>query len=160
MKRKATIFNLFTIMAATRVITAAAAATQTTSCFLAKRAFVLPAKKSSGGFGALCFSRRALVLKSKRPFSCSAIYNPQVKVNEEGQPETLDYRVFFLDGSGKKVLSFCFVSDFSVLCLSVFKIKAWFTGKVLRKWINSEFLEYSVVRLVTDHSEEIFFEIV
>ncbi|CAF1696828.1 unnamed protein product [Brassica napus] len=85
-------------MAATRVITAASA----TSCFLAKRAFVLPAKRSCGG-GALCFNRRALVLKSKRPFSCSAIYNPQVKVKEEGQPETLDYRVFFLDGSGKKV---------------------------------------------------------
>ena len=86
-------------MAATRVITAASA---TTSCFLAKRAFVLPAKRSCGG-GALCFSRRAFVLKSKRPFSCSAIYNPQVKVKDEGQPETLDYRVFFLDGSGKKV---------------------------------------------------------
>ncbi|CAN6810479.1 unnamed protein product [Brassica oleracea] len=85
-------------MAATRVITAASA----TSCFLAKRAFVLPAKRSCGG-GALCFNRRALVLKSKRPFSCSAIYNPLVKVKEEGQPETLDYRVFFLDGSGKKV---------------------------------------------------------
>ncbi|KAH0895573.1 LOW QUALITY PROTEIN: hypothetical protein HID58_045141 [Brassica napus] len=85
------------IMAATRVMMTAA---QTTSCFLAKRAFLLPAKTSHG---ALCFNRRALALKSKRPFSCSAIYNPQVKVKEEGQPETLDYRVFFLDGSGKKV---------------------------------------------------------
>ncbi|VVB13811.1 unnamed protein product [Arabis nemorensis] len=91
-------------MAATRVITAAAAATQTTSCFLAKRAFFSPAKKScGGGFRGLCFNRRDLVLKSKRPFSCSAIYNPQVKVKEEGQPESLDYRVFFLDGSGKKI---------------------------------------------------------
>nr|VDC84844.1 unnamed protein product [Brassica rapa] len=84
-------------MAATRVMMTAA---QTTSCFLAKRAFLLPEKTSHG---ALCFNRRALALKSKRPFSCSSIYNPHVKVKEEGQPETLDYRVFFLDGSGKKV---------------------------------------------------------
>ncbi|RID73152.1 hypothetical protein BRARA_B00320 [Brassica rapa] len=62
-------------MAATRVMMTAA---QTTSCFLAKRAFLLPAKTSHG---ALCFNRRALALKSKRPFSCSAIYNPQVKVS-------------------------------------------------------------------------------
>jgi len=117
-KRKATIFNLSTIMAATRVLTAATAVTQTTSCFLAKQAFTLPAKKSCGGFGGLCFSRRALVLKSKRPFSCSAIYNPQVKVQEEGPAESLDYRVFFLDGSGKKVP---FVSDFSVFCLRCLK---------------------------------------
>ncbi|CAN7068898.1 unnamed protein product [Brassica rapa subsp. trilocularis] len=88
-------------MAATRVLTAAAATTQPTSCFLSKRAFLLPAKTSSL---ALSFNRRPLVLKSKRPFSCSAIYNPQTKVQEEGQSETLDYRVFFLDGgSGKKV---------------------------------------------------------
>ncbi|KAF8115732.1 hypothetical protein N665_0025s0189 [Sinapis alba] len=84
-------------MAATRVITAP------TSCFLSKRAFLLPAKTSC--VGGLSFNRRsALVLKSKkRPFSCNAIYNPQVKVQEEGQSETLDYRVFFLDSSGKKV---------------------------------------------------------
>ncbi|OIV96106.1 hypothetical protein TanjilG_13038 [Lupinus angustifolius] len=32
-----------------------------------------------------------------------AIYNPQLLVKEDGQPETLDYRVFFHDQSGKKV---------------------------------------------------------
>ncbi|CAH8282013.1 unnamed protein product [Eruca vesicaria subsp. sativa] len=88
-------------MAATRVLTAAAATTKPTSCFLSKRAFLLPTNTSCGG-AALSFNRRALVLKSKQPFSCNAIYNPQVKVKEEGQSETLDYRVFFLDGSGKK----------------------------------------------------------
>ncbi|XP_010546358.1 PREDICTED: soluble inorganic pyrophosphatase 6, chloroplastic-like [Tarenaya hassleriana] len=86
-------------MAATRVITVAS---QTTSCLLAKRQCLLPTGKI-GGFGGLCFSRRSLVLKSKRPFSCNAIHNPQVQIKDEGQPDTLDYRVFFLDGSGKKV---------------------------------------------------------
>ncbi|MBA0572658.1 hypothetical protein Golob_002984 [Gossypium lobatum] len=40
---------------------------------------------------------------SKRLFSCNAIYNPQVQIKQEGQPETLDYRVFFEDTSGKKI---------------------------------------------------------
>ncbi|KAL6555574.1 Soluble inorganic pyrophosphatase 6, chloroplastic [Orobanche hederae] len=34
------------------------------------------------------------------PLRC--IYNPRVQIKEEGQSETLDYRVFFLDNSGKK----------------------------------------------------------
>ncbi|MED6169515.1 Soluble inorganic pyrophosphatase 6, chloroplastic [Stylosanthes scabra] len=53
-------------------------------------------------------ARNALNLRrssSKRSYSytCSAIYNPDVLVKEEGQPQTLDYRVFFLNKSGKKV---------------------------------------------------------
>ncbi|KAL4338830.1 hypothetical protein HN51_049064 [Arachis hypogaea] len=40
---------------------------------------------------------------SKKSYTCSAIYNPDVLVKEEGQPQTLDYRVFFLNKSGKKV---------------------------------------------------------
>ncbi|XP_010527173.1 PREDICTED: soluble inorganic pyrophosphatase 6, chloroplastic-like [Tarenaya hassleriana] len=79
-----------------------APASHTASCLLAKRPFLLPAGKI-GGVGGICFNRRGLLLKSKRPFSCTAIYNPLVQIKEDGQPETLDYRVFFLDGSGKKV---------------------------------------------------------
>ncbi|ESQ31433.1 hypothetical protein EUTSA_v10004681mg [Eutrema salsugineum] len=90
-------------MAATRVITtAASSASQTTSCLFTKRPFLLPTQKVCG-FNGLCFNKRALVVKSKRPFSCNAIYNPQVQTTQEGQSETLDYRVFFQDGSGKKV---------------------------------------------------------
>ncbi|XP_077217592.1 soluble inorganic pyrophosphatase 6, chloroplastic-like isoform X2 [Tasmannia lanceolata] len=48
--------------------------------------------------------QRALHLtKPRRLFTCRALYNPQVRIKEEGQPETLDYRVFFIDNSGKKV---------------------------------------------------------
>ncbi|MFS7920688.1 putative inorganic diphosphatase [Helianthus anomalus] len=43
-----------------------------------------------------------LALK-KRGFACSALYKPDVQIKEEGLPETLDYRVFFVDDSGKKV---------------------------------------------------------
>ncbi|EOY15582.1 hypothetical protein SCA6_008926 [Theobroma cacao] len=35
--------------------------------------------------------------------SCRAIHNPKVQIKEEGQPQTLDYRVFLVDHSGKKV---------------------------------------------------------
>ncbi|KAJ9705453.1 hypothetical protein PVL29_003475 [Vitis rotundifolia] len=40
---------------------------------------------------------------SKRLFTCKALHNPQLHVKEQGQPETLDYRVFFHDSSGKTV---------------------------------------------------------
>ncbi|CAM8936525.1 hypothetical protein QQ045_012756 [Rhodiola kirilowii] len=40
---------------------------------------------------------------SKRLFACRALYLPEIKVKEEGQAETLDYRVFFVDQAGKKV---------------------------------------------------------
>lgn len=39
-----------------------------------------------------------------RLFTCRALYRPEAQIKEEGQPETLDYRVFFVDQSGKKVL--------------------------------------------------------
>ncbi|CAA6657619.1 unnamed protein product [Spirodela intermedia] len=35
--------------------------------------------------------------------ACRALYQPDIQIKEEGQPETLDYRAFFLDGSGKKI---------------------------------------------------------
>ncbi|KAF8404778.1 hypothetical protein HHK36_009667 [Tetracentron sinense] len=40
---------------------------------------------------------------SKRLFTCRALYKPEVQIKEEGQPETLDYRAFFVDNSGKKI---------------------------------------------------------
>lgn len=83
-------------MAATRAI--AAVAGQTASCLLSKRPFALKQKPNS-----ICFNRKTFVV-SKRLFSCNAIYNPEVQIKEEGQPETLDYRVFFVTNSGKKVL--------------------------------------------------------
>ncbi|GKV24273.1 hypothetical protein SLEP1_g33904 [Rubroshorea leprosula] len=74
---------------------ALASNTMTASCFLPKTPFVLKQ-------GALSFSggRR---LSKRLLFTCNAIYKPQVQIKEEGQPETLDYRVFFLNDSGKKI---------------------------------------------------------
>ncbi|KAK0591163.1 hypothetical protein LWI29_036377 [Acer saccharum] len=83
--------------AATRAM---AVAGQTTSCLLSKRPFTL---KQKPHFSNLCFYNKRVVFSSKRLFSCSAIYNPQVQIKEEGLPETLDYRLFFSDKSGKKV---------------------------------------------------------
>lgn len=66
---------------------------------------------SHAGKCGLLFQRRpfaarpgAVHLRSKALHkACRALYQPDIQVKEEGQPETLDYRVFFLDGSGKKV---------------------------------------------------------
>ncbi|XP_057433528.1 soluble inorganic pyrophosphatase 6, chloroplastic-like [Lotus japonicus] len=41
--------------------------------------------------------------RTTRSFTCRAIYNPQVLLKEEGQPQSLDYRAFFVDQSGNKV---------------------------------------------------------
>uniref|UniRef100_A0A7N0V173 inorganic diphosphatase n=1 Tax=Kalanchoe fedtschenkoi TaxID=63787 RepID=A0A7N0V173_KALFE len=46
---------------------------------------------------------RKLGQSSRRLFACRALYVPEIKVKEEGQAETLDYRVFFVDQGGKKV---------------------------------------------------------
>ncbi|KAI3843145.1 hypothetical protein MKW92_049484, partial [Papaver armeniacum] len=46
------------------------------------------------------FSRRA---SSKRAFTCKPLYKPEIQIKQEGPPETLDYRVFFQDNSGKKL---------------------------------------------------------
>ncbi|KAK9073983.1 hypothetical protein SSX86_006578 [Deinandra increscens subsp. villosa] len=51
----------------------------------------------------LCFNNNTKLVSKKRGFACSALYRPHVEIKEEGQPETLDYRVFFVDNSGKKV---------------------------------------------------------
>ncbi|XP_074584340.1 LOW QUALITY PROTEIN: soluble inorganic pyrophosphatase 6, chloroplastic-like [Curcuma longa] len=47
---------------------------------------------------------RPISLISRRRFVApSALLKSDLLIKEDGQPETLDYRVFFLDGSGKKV---------------------------------------------------------
>ncbi|KAG4945470.1 Soluble inorganic pyrophosphatase 6, chloroplastic [Glycine soja] len=78
-------------MAATRAITIAS---NSTCSLLAKKPFV--------GGTALSLNNLKFC-RTRRSYTCRAIYNPQVVVKEEGQPETLDYRVFFVDKSGKKV---------------------------------------------------------
>ncbi|XP_010943167.1 soluble inorganic pyrophosphatase 6, chloroplastic [Elaeis guineensis] len=48
--------------------------------------------------------RSVASLRFRRRFLAPAVlHKPDVQIKEEGQPETLDYRVFFLDGSGKKI---------------------------------------------------------
>ncbi|MBA0754964.1 hypothetical protein Gogos_005528, partial [Gossypium gossypioides] len=66
------------------------------SCMLLKTPFSL-----KRGSKALSFNNGRRL--SKRLFSCNAIYNPQVRIKREGQPETLNYRVFFEYASGKKI---------------------------------------------------------
>lgn len=92
---------LSSAMAATRVIVSAS--NTITTSLLQKgplrnpKTFSLCFKNTSSNYG--------LLVQKRRLFTCNAIYNPQVQIKEEGQPETLDYRVFLLDNSGKKVLS-------------------------------------------------------
>lgn len=88
---------------------AAKAISQTTSCLLSKTPFAL---KHKSHITNLCFGTKRVAFPSKRLFSCRAIYNPQVQITEEGQPETLDYRVFFVNNSGKKVLFFYLAKKF------------------------------------------------
>ncbi|XP_059653128.1 soluble inorganic pyrophosphatase 6, chloroplastic-like [Cornus florida] len=85
-------------MAATRVISTIAASNSraATTSLLLKGPF-----RSSHSLS-LCFNNR--LVPKKRSFTCTALYKPfDVQTKEEGQPETLDYRVFFVDDSGKKV---------------------------------------------------------
>ncbi|KAH7852410.1 hypothetical protein Vadar_024455 [Vaccinium darrowii] len=81
--------------AAGRVIAIVASTTATTS--LLSRGSLRRSQVLS-----LCFNNNRLVPK-KRLFTCTALYKPDVQIKEEGLPETLDYRVFFVDNFGKKV---------------------------------------------------------
>jgi hypothetical protein len=82
--------------AATTTRAIAVASNTTASCLFFKRPLLL--KRNS-----LCFKNPR---GATRLFTCRAIYNPEaLQIKEEGQPETLDYRVFFVDNSSKKVLS-------------------------------------------------------
>ncbi|KAI3702281.1 hypothetical protein L6452_28014 [Arctium lappa] len=83
-------------MAATRVMVSASNI-GTSSSLLFKTPFLKPHCLS------LCFNNNTKLVSKKRSFTCSALYKPQLQIKEEGQPETLDYRVFFVDNSGKKV---------------------------------------------------------
>lgn len=38
-----------------------------------------------------------------RGFTCRALYRPEIETKEDGTPQTLDYRVFFFEKSGKKI---------------------------------------------------------
>ncbi|KAA8536327.1 hypothetical protein F0562_028805 [Nyssa sinensis] len=81
-------------MAATRVM-ATVTSTTTTTSLLSKGPF----RRSH--ILSLSFNNR--LVSKKQLFACSALYKPELHIKEEGQPETLDYRVFFVDNSGKKV---------------------------------------------------------
>ncbi|KAI0497637.1 hypothetical protein KFK09_020870 [Dendrobium nobile] len=49
-------------------------------------------------------SPAAVSLRSRRHLlTCTALYKTNFSVKEEGTPETLDYRAFFIDSAGKKV---------------------------------------------------------
>ncbi|KAJ8764778.1 hypothetical protein K2173_009179 [Erythroxylum novogranatense] len=89
-------------MASARVM--AAATNATASYLLFKRSTGLNSRPQ---LNSLCFGlnrKRQVLLSSKRLFSCKAIYIPgDLQIKEEGQPETVDYRVFFLDHSGKRI---------------------------------------------------------
>ncbi|KAG6761241.1 hypothetical protein POTOM_034449 [Populus tomentosa] len=87
-------------MATARVMSAAT--NTTASCLLLKGPFFSLNKKALNFNNNLRFNTTTKRI-SKRLFSCKSIYNPDVQIKEEGQPETLDYRVYFLDNSGKKV---------------------------------------------------------
>lgn len=85
-------------MAAARAITIASNST----CTLLSKAPFLQRQKPF--VDSLCLKNLKLRCPSpKRSYTCRAIYKPEVQVKEEGLPETLDYRVFFVDKSGKKV---------------------------------------------------------
>ncbi|KAK9942836.1 hypothetical protein M0R45_008484 [Rubus argutus] len=84
--------------------TARVLAVSNTSCLLSKTTSFLAKQRPYRNN--LCFTRRAAAAApslSRRSLTCRAIYNPEVQIKEEGQPETLDYRVFFVDRSGQKV---------------------------------------------------------
>ena len=79
-------------MATTRVM---AAATSTSCTLILKRPPSFHSVKRSLSFTPTL---------SRKLFTCRAIHRPEDVVSKEhGQPETLDYRVFFEDNSGKKV---------------------------------------------------------
>ncbi|XP_073126289.1 soluble inorganic pyrophosphatase 6, chloroplastic [Henckelia pumila] len=83
-------------MAAARVV---ASASSTVNASLLSR---VPLKGNPQSLR-LCFSNSRLATLKRRLFTCNAIFNPQFQTKEEGKPETLDYRVFFVDNSGKKI---------------------------------------------------------
>eukprot|EP00252_Welwitschia_mirabilis_P016899 TRINITY_DN37644_c0_g1_i1.p1 TRINITY_DN37644_c0_g1~~TRINITY_DN37644_c0_g1_i1.p1 ORF type:complete len:305 (-),score=54.22 TRINITY_DN37644_c0_g1_i1:159-1073(-) len=49
------------------------------------------------------FFDRKWAVASRKTFTCKALVKPEIEVKEEGLSETLDYRVFFYDKSGRKI---------------------------------------------------------
>nr|DAD22437.1 TPA_asm: hypothetical protein HUJ06_023900 [Nelumbo nucifera] len=84
-------------MAASRVIAAAGMLHHGSNvgCFLLKQPFSVKQRPLRRSFN--------INGPPKRLFTCRALYKPEVQIKEEGHPETLDYRVFLVDSSGKKV---------------------------------------------------------
>ncbi|THG08015.1 hypothetical protein TEA_029383 [Camellia sinensis var. sinensis] len=89
----------------TRVIatTAATNATFTTTTTTALLFKGMPLRRSQAFNLIFNNNNYNKLVPKRRLFTCSALYKPQIHIQEEGQFETLDYRVFFLDNSGKKV---------------------------------------------------------
>ncbi|CAK8530379.1 unnamed protein product [Lathyrus sativus] len=79
--------------ATTRAITIASSSTYS----------LLTTNKPFLGPRALRLNNLKVSSRPTRSYTCKAIYYPEVTVKEDGQPQTLDYRVFFHDKSGKKV---------------------------------------------------------
>lgn len=127
-------------MAATRVIVSA---NTTASSFLLKPHLLKPHQTLN-----LCFNLNKnpnfLSLSSKkRLFSCKSLFKPEIITKEDGLPETLDYRVFFLEKSGKKVLSFWVFFSLILLCLWNFVIRVcwiWWIGLVYFGLVLDDFL--------------------
>ncbi|CAL5379307.1 unnamed protein product [Camellia sinensis] len=94
-----------TMAVVTRVIATAAATNATFTTTTTALLFKGTPLRRSQAFN-LIFNNnnnnKKLVPK-RRLFTCSALYKPEIHIQEEGQFETLDHRVFFLDNSGKKV---------------------------------------------------------
>jgi len=113
-KKRVVSANLAAEMATARMMSAAS--NTSASCLPHKRPFFSLSQKVPN-FNSLCFNNTTRRV-SKRLFSCKSIYNPDVRIKEEGHPETLDYRVYFLDSSGKKVVTFTLylLKSFSFLC--------------------------------------------
>ncbi|KAK1359155.1 Inorganic diphosphatase [Heracleum sosnowskyi] len=84
-------------MAATRVIVSA---NTTASSFLLKPHLLKPHQSLN-----LCFNlnKNPIFTSKNRLFSCKSLFKPEIITKEDGLPETLDYRVFFLEKSGRKV---------------------------------------------------------
>ncbi|CAL5434222.1 unnamed protein product [Camellia sinensis] len=90
-------------MAATRVIATVASTNTITTTTTTALLFRGPLRRSNGL--SLCFNtnNNSRLVPKRRSFTCTALYKPEIHIKEEGQPQTLDFRVFFLDNSGKKV---------------------------------------------------------
>ncbi|KAI8026359.1 hypothetical protein LOK49_LG02G03190 [Camellia lanceoleosa] len=87
----------------TRVIATAAATNATFTTTTTALLFKGTPLRRSQGFNLIFNNNNNKLVPKRRLFTCSALYKPQIHIQEEGQFETLDYRVFFLDNSGKKV---------------------------------------------------------